>query len=316
MQITLYMLIADGYREAQENGSYVKYTNGIEDTVYYTREDEHSYVSSTLIKTNSSNLFNKLALCVLPFDSVKPLGQRDFIFSKNLRDSYLNFKSIEAQALRVSNNPSSEFHVKALMIPVLGHYFKPGPDFSYAPEYKSGKGQVDAIVMAHQDDGKLYDIGCCELKSEDGDSWTSLFQQATEYAEADNDTTSLFVICVKGLIISFFMYTQDWHSSNGFRLKGKEFDGLLGLYVDKDGVKVLPLENTYAPPRLCFMIYFLVKTLCMPLAYILCLNISLWVNTLLVLIFFKTKILILLNYLLLRRYKNLILSTSTLLYLV
>lgn len=98
-------------------------------------------------------------------------------------------------------------------------------------------------------------IGCVEEKAKKGDSWTSLLGQAIKYADFDETRTGLFVIAVKGNEIAFFIFEQDYHSSKGLFLKGKKYDGLLGLYVDKNGVKFLPQFNTYFPQARVYKLY-------------------------------------------------------------
>lgn len=94
----------------------------------------------------------------------------------------------------------------------------------------------------------------CEYKSQKGDSWIKLIGQASKYAEnASSERT--FVVMVKGIKIAFFLFKPDWHSSHNYNLKGKEFDGLLGLYADKNGVHIIPQANTLNPQMMMFDLY-------------------------------------------------------------
>lgn len=46
--------------------------------------------------------------------------------------------------------------------------------------------------------------------------------------------------------IAFFIYNKGWHETN-YPLKGNEAQGLLGLYVHRDAVMIIPQENSTIP---------------------------------------------------------------------
>lgn len=180
----------------------------------------------------------------------------------NLHKSYRSITTICNQYKTVLDKPSSEFEVKSLFGGILNHYFKPKCLWLPSSENKTGTGQVDYVLKYDLAQHRLLTDGrstkaigetdwshvcCVELKAKNGDSWTDLLLQAGKYAEYDNTNPGLFVICVKDSRVAYFLFEQDYHSSNGFDYKGAGFDGLLGLYADSQGVKILPQINVFLP---------------------------------------------------------------------
>ena len=251
-------IINQGYT-MDETGAFVKHTNNVPDLVYYTHVNKDQCISSTLAKSNSTKMLNDMSKYSLPTNDIMPahpLGL-EFMKQSNLVESYSDpeNKALILQARKVAQYPNVEFEVKALNGPILNHYFKLKYGFLATTEHKSGIGQVDLLVKTIDENNCLENMVCGELKSLNGDSWTLLMKQASEYAEHDNDITNPGVICVKGLQIAFFMYEQDWHSSKDLKMKGKDFDGLVPIYVNKHGVDVLPQQNTFAPQAMFYNMY-------------------------------------------------------------
>ena len=238
-------------------GTYLKSTgNNITEKVCYTPINEDYCISSTLAKSYSTNMLNKMATYRLPIRDIIPAiphGQ-DLVKPSNLKDCYANLPVFQKQGLAIIDNPGQEHLIKHFAVAMTGYYFRPENGFLPGSESKSGIGQVDIIIKsdAYVNETRLRNMGCGELKSQEGDSYTSVAVQATRYADNDNDTTKSIVYTIKGTKIAFFIYDELWHSSRGFKLKGIMFDGLLGLYNDREGVKVLPQENTFAPQAMYY----------------------------------------------------------------
>ena len=75
-----------------------------------------------------------------------------------------------------------------------------------------------------------------------------LLLQSRDYALNDLVMdTNLFIMCVKGGEVAYFYYVKDFHSSRQMSLKSPDFDGLLGIYMDQNEVKILPQHNVFYP---------------------------------------------------------------------
>jgi hypothetical protein len=48
------------------------------------------------------------------------------------------------------------------------------------------------------------------------------------------------------------MYIHDWHDSKGFFNKAPVSNGFLCLYVNPDGVQIIPQHNTYEPQIIAY----------------------------------------------------------------
>ena len=165
-----------------------------------------------------------------------------FMLVKHLINDYHRHDHLRPYLDAVIHNPNREDHVKSFMVPIFYNYFPLDDKFVPVTEKKTGIGQVDGLINIFSDHHT-----CCELKSQNGDSFSQMLIQARRYARYDIDTGRMFVIAIKGTYISFFIYQQDWHDDHHFKLKSKDTKGLLGLYVNKNGVDIIPQENTYAP---------------------------------------------------------------------
>ena len=128
---------------------------------------------------------------------------------------------------------------------ILNNYFKPNTHV-VASEQKSGKGVIDFWVRNYVDKRLMTKV-CVELKAAEGDSWTNLLTQLKNYAEHDKTATTSFLIATKGIEVAFFIYLQDWHSDAQFGLNHEDYNGLLGLYLNEKGVKIVPQKNNFGP---------------------------------------------------------------------
>jgi hypothetical protein len=75
-------------------------------------------------------------------------------------------------------------------------------------------------------------------------SFTHLYSQVITYAEHTYNPELCYTIVNKARYISFGIYSQDFHSRNGYK-KFVLFHGYIGLESDKDfNVKPIPKKNT------------------------------------------------------------------------
>jgi len=202
----------DGYIR-EETGAYVKHIgNNKVAKLYYTPIDKDYCISSTLAKGYCTRMMNKMSTYRLPIRDILPAmpHAQELVRPSNMRDCYANLPVFQKQALAIINDPKQEHLVKHFASAFTSYYFTPGNGFLPGSESKSGIGQVDIIVKSDAiPKEKLRNIGCGELKSEKGDSLTSLAEQGSRYADNDNDTTQSFLIAIKGNSIAFFIHEQD-----------------------------------------------------------------------------------------------------------
>ena len=134
-------------------------------------------------------------------------------------------------------------------------YFKNFPlhkGFMVVPQSSHTQGQPDFIVKRY---GMVWAV--VESKALDGNySWTDLYTQATEYANRNDHFEVCYVITNKGTYISFGIFTQDFHSKNGYSKKLTFTDGYLGLEADtRFNVKPVPQRNTIQPQHRLYQLY-------------------------------------------------------------
>ena len=193
----------------------------------------------TQARTQSTNWITKFKDFHEAGSSFSEMNMEPFL------DYYKRFQPVCLQMDEVLNYPNDESKVKSLIGTILNNYYKPSI-YSVASEQKTGEGVIDYWIRSKEGNRLITKI-CVELKAADGDSWTSLLKQLKNYAEKDMAATTSFLIATKGIEIAFFVYLQDLHSDASFSLKHEDYNGLLGLYVDKEGVKVVPQKNNFCP---------------------------------------------------------------------
>lgn len=78
--------------------------------------------------------------------------------------------------------------------------------------------------------------------------------QATKYYDNDALIINAYIMTMKGTLVSFYAYIQDFHNSNKFCLKGGGVDGLLGIYFDWTSmcIKIVPQVNTFIPQTIYY----------------------------------------------------------------
>jgi hypothetical protein len=120
------------------------------------------------------------------------------------------------------------------------------------PQSSHTQGQPDFIVKKY---GRVWAV--VESKALDGNySWTDLYTQATEYANRNDHFDFCYVITNKGTYISFGIFTQDFHSMNGYTKKLTFTDGYIGLEANtKFNVKPVPQRNTFQPQHRLYQLY-------------------------------------------------------------
>lgn len=164
--------------------------------------------------------------------------------------------TLNKQIKTINQTSNDESETVGLWNMVMGKIFLSKDGYIYGPENKSGKGRVDGLIKwsdPSHDVIDWYALAHVEYKSPQGDPLWFLIGQAQNYAEHSKYTEGSFAICVKGTLIGFFVYSPDFHSSIlNFNNKGTSFDGMLGLYVNNKGVRILPQYDTYYPQTLFY----------------------------------------------------------------
>ncbi len=198
-----------------------------------------------------SNALSKCTQHINAFNYLIPRALISDISNIKYYKSYLDDEIIMAQKLKVDANPSDEFEVKGLFNALLSRYFKTKHFYLLTTENQTnlGRKSVDIVVKYGLN---LNTFGLMELKSLAGEPWWKLLNQNSFYADNDRTVTNPILFTAKATKVAFFLYVQDWHSDNGFDLKFYKFNGLLGLYFDREGVKILPQENTFYPQIMFF----------------------------------------------------------------
>lgn len=69
-----------------------------------------------------------------------------------------------------------------------------------------------------------------EDKSAKGDGYYDILLQACNYSENDALIINAYLTTMKGTLVSFYAYIQDYYSSNQFYLKGGHLHGILSIY--------------------------------------------------------------------------------------
>lgn len=139
---------------------------------------------------------------------------------------------------------------------IMPKIFRSEYGYIYGPENKSGKGRIDALTKWSNPNsihrGWLA-LAHIEYKAPLGAPIWFLIGQNKNYADHSKYTEGSFAICIKGTLIAFFVFSTDFHSASGnFPNKGPNFDGMLGLYVNNKGIRVLPQYDTYYPQALFY----------------------------------------------------------------
>jgi len=200
------------------------------------RFDKHNYIAASDHTRLSLEIVNSnLKATIYP------------IFQKvNLDNSFVD--SIWEKQLEEVNKPNAtEDETSALWNQVICEYYPRKWGFIVGPENNSGKGRTDVLVKWHDPDNGWNPLLHLEYKSLRGDHWFKLISQSKDYIDKNKYMVGGYSACIKGPYVAFFAYEEDFHSKSGFGLKGDKFNGMLGLYVDKEGVKVLPQNNSYYP---------------------------------------------------------------------
>lgn len=135
---------------------------------------------------------------------------------------------------------------------IFTKFFKTKHGYLVTTENQSNTGSNSVDLLTKSGYNPMTNYLSTELKALSGDSWTKGLKQNWFFVENDRDVTNPILINIKSTKIAFFLYVQDWHSTNNFGLKGYQFNGLLGLYFDKGGLKIIPQENTYYPQMMYF----------------------------------------------------------------
>ena len=141
-------------------------------------------------------------------------------------------------------NPKIESFTYGFMDCLLHEYFTRQNGFIIVPQSNQTNGQVDFIVKRY---GRVWAV--VESKSLAGKySLTDLYTQVTDYADKNHHFEYCYVIANKGTFISFGIFSQDFHSMNGYTRKLTFFDGYIGLEADTNfNVKPVPQKNTVGP---------------------------------------------------------------------
>jgi len=135
---------------------------------------------------------------------------------------------------------------------LLNFYFTTKDGFTVSPERTAlgiSKGKSDYLVQFRGPDGQKHFhtfVECKKLKG--GDSFgVSIVQLALYNLEAGirSNQNHSFGILVKGTYIMFYEFNANWHVDNGFNCKRAGYNGLLSLYCDKYGVKVVEQLNLF-----------------------------------------------------------------------
>lgn len=111
------------------------------------------------------------------------------------------------------------------------------------------KNKSDLQIFYKNNNNEMITILIIENKSVKGDGYYDMLSQACKYCENDKLIVNTYIMTMKGTLVSFYAYIQDYHSSNKFCLKGGGVDGSLGLYFDWTSmcIKIVPQVNTFIP---------------------------------------------------------------------
>lgn len=177
--------------------------------------------------------------------------EKFFVFQKDpfeLTETKNNLKKIKA-------NPKNESKVDSFLIKFLPLIFNKEHSYECTPQfYDSEKNRSDLQIHYKNDIGEKITILIVENKSEKGEGYYDMLSQAPKYSDNDLLNTNAYLMTMKGTVVSFYTYVQDFHSSNKFCLKGGGVDGLLGLYFDwRDMcIKIVPQVNTFIPQAIYY----------------------------------------------------------------
>jgi hypothetical protein len=162
-------------------------------THHYVKISHNECVPHSVMARASTVYFNSLKLSNLEYTPCRlykyPFFERVALVQKDI----------------IIKTPNDESLVKALMSPMVHHYFKMKHGFLASSESKSGIGIIDFhIKYLPRYSREFTNSGGIELKSFNGDSLNKLFKQGFNYAEHDTQAIGSYIICVKPPKIFFF----------------------------------------------------------------------------------------------------------------
>lgn len=171
-------------------------------------------------------------------------------FSMNIPTSYINNRGVISKFSNLAANPGQEDKVDGLIGTILPHFFGSNRGYGFNPQAKDSSvnlenvGKVDYMVDFDNASVLLVED---KTDTKSSDSWLDVIQQVQRYAKNNDSFTSIFVMIMKGVRMSCFIYEEDFHSSNHFNLKHPFYQDLIGLQVTQDGISLMPQCNTYYP---------------------------------------------------------------------
>ena len=215
----------------------------------YVRVGQDSFATLTQCKKHYTKLVNNRLQYLEPIVHGKTLQRFEF---KNdpfeLTETNTNLKKIKA-------NPKSESMVDNFLINFLPLLFNQEDGYICSSQYyDSEKNRSDLQIIYKNNKNEMITILIIENKSVKGDGYYDMLSQACKYSDNDVSVVNAYIMTMKGTLVSFYAYIQDYHSSNKFCLKGSGVDGLLGLYFDWTSmcIKIVPQVNTFIPQAIYY----------------------------------------------------------------
>jgi hypothetical protein len=220
----------------------------------------HNISKSDYLRISELEATSKLSLLNASLKLVKSSAGGVFdigvFFNTNIQNHYIDDiweaqLKLATESLNIDGKvyKAKEFQTSALWNHILSEIFPRNVGYQFSAEHCTGKGRVDAYVkwFGFRKDTPV-GLAHIEYKAFLAQKhWYDQLAQVSDYLNSDNTIDGTFAVLIRGPQVAFFMYDSDFHSSNGFGLKGDSFNGMLGLYLDKGGVKILPQYNNFFP---------------------------------------------------------------------
>lgn len=152
--------------------------------------------------------------------------QKELYLLKNFPNVHIH-GIIDTPAMRhelqlMKNNPKVESYTYGFMNTLLVYHFKASDGYIVCPQSKRAAGEVDLIIKK---DGNVVCVVGYKALDANNYPFTHLYAQATQYANTNTSSTSVFVIVKKGDYFSFGVYIEDFHSIKKFKMKSILFHG-------------------------------------------------------------------------------------------
>ena len=228
------LILPNSYKLNPDHGVYKQLENFKDANNIYVRVSKDKAALLSYLRTQCTKSLNTQRYDMF---SVKGFPN---IYRKTVLDLDIMMKRKEV----INTYDKMESPTYGYLNELLHDIFNVNDGYMIDPQSERTNGIVDFTI---EKDGDI--ICVIEAKSLNGNySFTQLYTQAIEYANANISCVNVHVIVMKGDLLSFGMYIQDFHTTNSFCKKSILFDGYLGVQVHKDlSVQVVPQMNVWEP---------------------------------------------------------------------